>query len=409
MASPCRLDSRSRRRSPTVMSSLGLDVPLADALDSSSAPSSSSSSDAGLDLDLHRTRCDTFDDLELSDVDDVEMADLDVDFFRPSAWTLAVDGNSTHSGALLFQAPPQRGLVCALAAQTAPFVVPTQRWEDGSGSASSHAVAIAATLPPKYLESSTHTPRKRRALCRTLGDERVGRFSFASMGDASSRARASVGSTSRNDENVSPEAEPTPLESAVSANRPIAASLLSPRPPPTAAFSTPSRRRTPQRRRPRSSITSSKATTPLLARNTSTDAASSSPATPLRRTVSTPCSHAFLTPVTPANNGAKSASFSVSPFEKAALVHAKDTPGKVDKFEWRIRSNDGRQSRVPGATFLPVGAAACEHKQSTADALSLPPPYLHTADPSESRRRVHSTTFGAFARSFSFTSTPTSR
>ncbi|KAJ0393089.1 hypothetical protein P43SY_004483 [Pythium insidiosum] len=391
------------------MSSLGLDVQLADALDSSSA--SSSSSDAGLDLDPHRTRCDTFDDLELSDVDDVEMADLDVDFFRPSAWTLAVDGNSTHSGALLFQAPPQRGLLCALAAQTAPFVVPTQRWEDASGSASSHAVAIAATLPPKYLESSTHAPRKRRALCRTLGVERMGRFSFESMGDTSSRVRASVGSTSMNDENVSPEAEPTPLESAVSAKRPIAASLLSPPPAPTAAFSTPSRRRTPQRRRPRSSITSSNATTPLLmARSTSTDAASSSPATPLRRTVSTPCSHAFLTPVTPANNGAKSASFSVSPFEKAALVHAKDTPGKVDKFEWRIRSNDGRQSRVPGATFLPVGVgAALENKQSTTDALSLPPPYLHTADPSESRRRVHSTTFGAFARSFSFTSTPTSR
>ncbi|GLD94830.1 hypothetical protein PINS_up003455 [Pythium insidiosum] len=172
-----------------------------------------------------------------------------------------------------------------------------------------------------------------------------------------------------------------------------------------------------------STSTSAPTPLPLLTRSCSIEATSSSPVTPLRRTLSTPSSQPFLTPVAPAPV-AKPAFVSVSPFEKAALVHAKDTPGKVDKFEWRIRSSDGRQLRVPGTAFLPVGAALADEQPATptmnakttmaatdagADAPLLPPPYLVNGGAGGARRRVHSTTFGAFARSFSFTNTPTSR
>ncbi|GLD94829.1 hypothetical protein PINS_up003454 [Pythium insidiosum] len=183
------------------MSVVGIDVSLPSASD-------------GCDLagDHPRARCDTFDDLELSDVDDVEMADLDVDLFRPSAWTLDMDDSTSshsiaHPNALLFDAPPPSrttgsgsGLLCALAAQSAPFVVPTQRWDDGCGAATSHATAIAATLPPKYIDCASPAPRKRRALRRTFGNERVGRFSFAST-------TTTDPSTGLNDENASPQTE----------------------------------------------------------------------------------------------------------------------------------------------------------------------------------------------------------
>jgi hypothetical protein len=125
-------------------------------------------------------------------------------------------------------------------------------------------------------------------------------------------------------------------------------------------------------------------------RTDTTATASDAFQTPLRRVAShDPCS--FLTPSTTAlcssvstTSGTASTSMSPAPsFDKVAVIHATDSRGKVDKFEWTVRSRSSSSVVAQDTT--------------------LPPPYLSDA----TKRRVHSSTFGSFARSFSFpTTTP---
>ncbi|DAZ93157.1 TPA: hypothetical protein N0F65_006356 [Lagenidium giganteum] len=116
---------------------------------------------------------------------------------------------------------------------------------------------------------------------------------------------------------------------------------------------------------------------------------------------STPHNTALLhTPVVPSQqHHHKPAISPAATFNKVSVVHAKDTPGKVDKFEWRIRSKATMAS--PRTDLLACGDDADSSSASSA-ADSLPPRYFRAVTGSPTKRRVHSTTFGAFARSFSF-------
>lgn len=92
-------------------------------------------------------------------------------------------------------------------------------------------------------------------------------------------------------------------------------------------------------------------------------------------------------------------------FDKVAVVHAKDTPGKVDRFEWTIRASPvmTRSASVSGAKRALVADDDLPSPPTPTTASDLPPRYLRGAASSPQKRRVHSSTFGSFARSFSFT------
>lgn len=150
--------------------------------------------------------------------------------------------------------------------------------------------------------------------------------------------------------------------------------------------------------------------------------------TPLRRSLSSPApssqaAEQQFTPQQQQLSGGDYTSRSMSPadaFEKVAVVVqvVKDSPGRVDKFEWRIGSTRQQQNdetkakkRPNLSTQLGTADASHDNDQSFAEAqdasesssAALPPRYFRGVTSSPQKRRVHSTTFGSFARSFSFT------
>lgn len=158
------------------------------------------------------------------------------------------------------------------------------------------------------------------------------------------------------------------------------------------------------------------------------DAAVASLRTPLRPTLSqepaqqrTPLPHQTL------------ASRSMSPadaFDKVAgLVQvARDSPGRLGQFEWRI--GDPQAAHIAASQRTPATMTGLKKRRPTlaaqlgsadttddweekaesvcgevavAVAAPLPPRYFRGGTSSPQKRRAHSTTFGSFARSFSFT------
>ncbi|GAB9469387.1 hypothetical protein Gpo141_00006666 [Globisporangium polare] len=152
--------------------------------------------------------------------------------------------------------------------------------------------------------------------------------------------------------------------------------------------------------------------------------------TPLRRSLSSPAPSQAAEQFTPQQQQLSGgyASRSMSPadaFEKVAVVVqvVKDSPGRVDKFEWRIgstqqQSDEKKAKKRPNlSTQLGTADASLNDDQAFADSqqqdtresststatAALPPRYFRGVTSSPQKRRVHSTTFGSFARSFSFT------
>lgn len=161
--------------------------------------------------------------------------------------------------------------------------------------------------------------------------------------------------------------------------------------------------------------------------------------TPLRRCLSSPASSSLAEQqqFTPLQNQGP-ASRSMSPadaFEKVAGVVqvARDSPARLGKFEWRVSgteaaspggaaqrkqpaarkrpnlaaqlgSADAASSQLAGSSDLREEVATKSGTAAAAPATSmLPPRYFRGGTSSPQKRRAHSTTFGAFARSFSFT------
>lgn len=164
--------------------------------------------------------------------------------------------------------------------------------------------------------------------------------------------------------------------------------------------------------------------------------------TPLRRTKSTPDRSAFSSPPTSflagksnfvsldrvsslesvlsrcsgEHNQFEGSQFrSMSPadeLEKVAALHSKGS-GKMEKLEWKISPNRG--SNLPNGIGLespmnslkPTGGAYPLVDSDVKGEAALPPRYIKGPSDTE-KRRVHSSTFQSFARSFSFTSAPSS-
>lgn len=152
--------------------------------------------------------------------------------------------------------------------------------------------------------------------------------------------------------------------------------------------------------------------------------------TPLRRSLSSPApssqtTEQQFTPQQQLSGGYASRSMSpADAFEKVAVVVqvVTDSPGRVDKFEWRIGSTrqeqhgDEKKAKKRPNLSTQLGTAdvnlddessadsqAQDTNKSSSKTAALPPRYFRGVTSSPQKRRVHSTTFGSFARSFSFT------
>lgn len=143
--------------------------------------------------------------------------------------------------------------------------------------------------------------------------------------------------------------------------------------------------------------------------------------TPLRRTQSSPAPTA--TKATPQQHVLVTRSMSpADALDKVAVVMQvpKDSPGRLGTFEWRIHSSPATaatQQQLPASAqrkprptlAAQLGRADDSERYPPAasnDASSgatLPPRYFRGGTTSPQKRRAHSTTFGSFARSFSFT------
>lgn len=162
--------------------------------------------------------------------------------------------------------------------------------------------------------------------------------------------------------------------------------------------------------------------------------------TPLHRSLLSPTpskaleqSHHHSTPLQQQASGCSSRSMSpADAFEKVAVVQVRDSPGRVDKFEWKIGAllqhgsstpeDSGKKQQRPllaselgkvdafasASGDLLAASSGLTGTATTAAGSSavLPPRYFRGVTSSPQKRRVHSTTFGTFARSFSFTGTP---
>ncbi|TMW59006.1 hypothetical protein Poli38472_007151 [Pythium oligandrum] len=282
---------------------------------------------------------------------------------------------------------------------------------------------IAATLPPKYVLSES-SPLKRRVYRRTFG-ERAACFAFAG---ASTRSVTTCTETStpakRPRKTLAPATTTMPtvppaVPAPVSSRRTLFKEAVNPAPLRVvkAVIEEEEEETKEEKEAPKDKKTAIKTeevndplTTPVRPRRRPLATSSSRQSDP----VTTPCTPAmsiviFETPV-PAITRASKAFKSISPtthFDKATVIHAKDTPGKVDKFEWTIRSSS---PTTVITSVMPIKADKVEEKSVSTPALDvasvaalLPPPYLRGPSSSPEKRRVHSTTFGSFARSFSFT------